>query len=158
MKNRMILLVLVQFRSSFHLSTGNLILKKMVVVPSGYEVGELAKKHFFASLYVRHNLVSARFVREATPLTDRDFDVTHSVGHSFLRSSTTLAESIGLTRFSRSARERWSEHWPDRVYFRCIGERLQHLARKTECLNQLGGRYKDMVYNDSDGTVVRALA
>eukprot|EP00116_Pleurobrachia_bachei_P010267 sb/3470529/ len=44
----------------------------MVVVPSGYEVGELANKHFFASLCVRHNLVSARFVREATPLTDRD--------------------------------------------------------------------------------------
>eukprot|EP00116_Pleurobrachia_bachei_P010294 sb/3470556/ len=43
----------------------------MVVVPSGYEVGELANKHFFASLCVRHNLVSARFVREATPLTDR---------------------------------------------------------------------------------------
>eukprot|EP00116_Pleurobrachia_bachei_P017510 sb/3477772/ len=42
----------------------------MVVVPSGYEVGELANKHFFASLCVRHNLVSARFVREATPLTD----------------------------------------------------------------------------------------
>eukprot|EP00116_Pleurobrachia_bachei_P019338 sb/3479600/ len=44
----------------------------MLVVPSSIDVGELANKHFFASLCVRHNLVSARFVREATPLTWSD--------------------------------------------------------------------------------------
>ena len=43
----------------------------MVVVPSGYEVGELANKHFFASLYARPNLARREIERGATPLTDR---------------------------------------------------------------------------------------
>ena len=44
----------------------------MVVVPSGYEVGELAKKYFFASLCARPNLARREIERGATPLTDRD--------------------------------------------------------------------------------------
>ena len=44
----------------------------MVVVPSGYEVGELANKHFFASLCARPNLARREIERGATPLTDRD--------------------------------------------------------------------------------------
>ena len=43
----------------------------MVVVPSGYEVGELAKKYFFASLCARPNLARREIERGATPLTDR---------------------------------------------------------------------------------------
>eukprot|EP00116_Pleurobrachia_bachei_P012418 sb/3472680/ len=67
--------------------------EKMVVVPSGYEVGELANKHFFAFLCVRHNLVSARFVREATPLTDRDYRYRLFVCLRLLRLEDDLPES-----------------------------------------------------------------
>ena len=72
MKSRITLHVLVRFWSSFHQSNGILILKKMVVVLSSWEISELANKHFFASLCVRSNLASAAFEFEATPLTDRD--------------------------------------------------------------------------------------
>eukprot|EP00116_Pleurobrachia_bachei_P009610 sb/3469872/ len=60
-----------QLRSSVKESSSLWHSSSTSLVPSGYEVGELANKRFFASLCVRHNLVSARFVREATPLTDR---------------------------------------------------------------------------------------
>eukprot|EP00116_Pleurobrachia_bachei_P007020 sb/3467282/ len=89
--------------TTFHLSTGNLILKKMVVVPSGYEVGELANKHFFASWWVRHNLVSARFVREATPLTDRDNIRSHNPQY--------IQYILGAYKDDQKCYLRTAKHW-----------------------------------------------
>ena len=51
----------------------------MVVVPSGYEVGELANKHFFASLCARPNLARREIERGATPLTDRGYLILKSI-------------------------------------------------------------------------------
>eukprot|EP00116_Pleurobrachia_bachei_P018098 sb/3478360/ len=84
----------------------------MVVVPSGYEVGKLAKKHFFASLCVRHNLVSARFVREATPLTDRGnvLDDKRPLDCGPIRVSGATA-LVRVGTFSQ-ARSKGSKPWP----------------------------------------------
>ena len=66
----------------------------MVVVPSGYEVGELANKHFFASLCARPNLARREIERGATPLTDRENDNRHDNQHD-----TRDAKSI-ILKFS----------------------------------------------------------
>eukprot|EP00116_Pleurobrachia_bachei_P017347 sb/3477609/ len=48
----------------------------MVVVPSGYEVGELANKHFFDSLCVRHKLgVSAQNEKSDSPAPENKAEI-----------------------------------------------------------------------------------